>query len=193
MKRICMRDIVFFILLLAVPISAWIFVFKPRSRQIEVARTQIAAKQARLDKLEEVTGRIPDLGAEIERGESALVDWGHKLPDVEAVDEILEQITEIALANQLVVKSIRGQKPIPASMYMELPLRTTINGHFDGFYEFLLDLEALPRITRIKELRIERISGTDLPTGDAYPPGSMKAAFTLSIYYDSESTDREQS
>jgi type IV pilus assembly protein PilO len=178
-----LRDLIFAGVLLGVPVASYLFVFSPRNAQIKQAKTEIEAKQARLMDLSKLTGRIPDLGKEIQNWEEALKRLDEKLPDEEGVDAILGQITEIAQGNKLVVKNVKGEKAIPAALYMELPLRTTIEGSFDGFYQFLLDIEALPRITRVHNLTMARLEperGEDKPIA----PGSMRAEFVLSIYFD---------
>jgi type IV pilus assembly protein PilO len=72
---------------------------------------------------------------------------------------------------------------VPAALYLELPLKIIMEGEFDGYYQFLLELENLPRITRVHQLKLER--ETVGPGAEALPPGSMKAEFTLSIYFES--------
>ena len=51
--------------------------------------------------------------------------------------------------------------------------------NFDSYYQFLLELEKLPRITKIKQMRLEK---------DKANEGVMKAGFTLSIFFDSGSS-----
>ena len=63
-------------------------------------------------------------------------------------------------------------------------------GHFEldeSTREYLL--ENLPRITRMHNLRIDRIGGGGVANVDETPPGSMRAEFTLSIYFVDRSED----
>lgn len=181
--RFGLREAIFAAVLLAVPMASYFFVFSPRNGQIKLAKSEMQKKETRLAELHKLTGRIGDLDREIVNWEEALKRLDEKLPDQEGVDAILGQITELAQANKLLVRSIRGEKAIPAASYMELPLRTTIEGSFDGYYQFLLDIEALPRITRVHHLKMARLEsgrGEDRPI----TPGTMKAEFVLSIYFD---------
>ena len=99
---------------------------------------------------------------------------------------ILRQITEIARRNRLSVPKVEGQRPVPFGQYMELTLKTVIVGPFDGFYQFMLDLEDLPRITRIHQMKLARLVPKGPKEKDQdIPPGTMRAEFTLSIYYSS--------
>ncbi|MDZ4756468.1 MAG: type 4a pilus biogenesis protein PilO [Phycisphaerae bacterium] len=181
--KLGLRELVFAGVLLAVPIASYFFVFGPRNNQIKAAKVEMLRKETRLAELRKLTSRIGDLDREIVNWEEALKRLGEKLPDEEGIDAILGQITEIAKTNKLMVRSVKGEKTIPAAMAWELPLRTTVEGSFDGFYQFLLDIEALPRITRVHSMKMSRLEPSK---GDERPitPGTMKAEFVLSIYFD---------
>jgi Tfp pilus assembly protein PilO len=180
--RFGLRECIFAGVLLAVPLASYFFVFAPRNTQIKSAKAEMLAKETRLAELRKLTSRIGDLDREIVSWEEALKRLDEKLPDAEGVDAILGQITEIAEHNKLFVRSVKGEKAIPAAIAMELPLRTTVEGSFDSFYQFLLDLEALPRITRIHQLKMSRLEAS---RNDDKPimPGTMQAEFVLSIYF----------
>ena len=48
-------------------------------------------------------------------------------------------------------------------------------GDFSGFYEFVLQLEKLPRLTRITQMNLSKIHNHD---------GDMEAKLTLSIFFE---------
>jgi type IV pilus assembly protein PilO len=178
-----MRDLAFVAVLIAVPIASYFFVFAPRNDEIAKARAEINAKNVRLENLRRLTSRIGDLGREIVEREEELERLNQKLPDREGVDRILEQVTQLAQKSNLAVRSVKGEKVVPAGMAMELPLKTTIEGNFDGFYQFLLDVEALPRITRVHSMKISKLGMGPRDNPDEMVGGSMRAEFTLSIYF----------
>lgn len=179
------REFIFFIVLLAVPVAAYFYVFKPRNDEIKKANEEIAMKQARLDTLAAVAARIDDIGLEIERGRESVKTVEAKLPSAQDVEGILEQVWQTARRNALTLVSVKSEKPVPAALYMEQPLKVAMEGQFDGYYQFMLELENLPRITRIHQMKIEKakpVANGD--KDDALPPGSMKAEFILSIYFE---------
>ena len=175
--------LVFLIVLLAVPVASFIFVFMPRNEQIQLASEEVEVKQTRLDKLAEVADKIDDLGLAIERGRLSIELIDAKLPDEQDVEGMLEQVWRLAEGNGLSVKSVKSEQRVPAALYMELPLKTVLEGPFDGFYEFSLQLENLPRITRIHDMKLVRLGGARGTNNPDTPPGSMRAEFTLSIYF----------
>ena len=184
-----LRDLAFVAVLMAVPIASYFFVFAPRNDEIAKARAEISAKNVRLENLRRLTSRIGDLGREIVEREEELERLNQKLPDREGVDRILEQVTQLAQKSNLAVRSVKGEKVVPAGMAMELPLKTTIEGNFDGYYQFLLDVEALPRITRVHQMKIMKLGMGPRDDANAMVGGSMRAEFTLSIYFNDGSAN----
>jgi type IV pilus assembly protein PilO len=188
--RFGIREVIFILVLLAVPVASFWYLFKPRNQQISQASEEIKIKQAQLEKLNTVLSRIPDLGKAIDEGRTAINDIEKKLPYADDVEGILERVWQISRENRLLVKSVKSEKPVPYARYMELPLKTVIEGEFDGFYQFMLELEALPRITRINQLKLQKIIVKPGATDDPQPAaGDMRAEFTLSIYFESREQD----
>jgi type IV pilus assembly protein PilO len=181
--RFGLRELLFFIVLLTVPVASYFYLFKPRNESIKRAREEIAVKQANLEKLAEVSASIDDIGLAIEEGREKVELIEAKLPSEQDVEGILEQVWQLAKRNNLNVQSVKSDKPVPAALYMEQPLKMSMNGFFDGFYQFLLELENLPRITRIHQLKLERTDPRASVDKDL-PPGWMKAEFVLSIYFE---------
>ena len=180
--RFGFREFIFLIVLLSVPIVSLFYVFKPRNEDIKLALQEIAYKRTQLDALSVVNDQRTDLGLELEKLEAMIAKVEAKLPSKEDVEVILEQVWQITESNSLTVKSVKTDKSVPAAMYREQPLEMKVEGTFDGFYEFLLGVEKLERITRIHELKITRSRGGGR-SGNA-PGGSMRAEFTLSIYFE---------
>ena len=175
--RFGIRELIFVLLLLAMPVAAYVFVFQPRNEQIAQARQEIHQKQQKLEHLEAATKNITDLGQEIEKLSQTIELFEQKLPAQREVEVILKQVWELAAKHKLVPKSIRTDRPVNAAQYAELPILMSIHGDFDGFYSFLLDLEKLRRITRMPQMKLEKISSQE-------QEGQMEAHVVLSIYFD---------
>lgn len=179
--RFGIRELIFMVVLLAVPLASYVYVFKPRNEEIRTAKQEVEVKQARLNKLREVSSRIDDVELAIRQGELAIQVIENKLPSQQDVEIILEDIWKSAKKNKLAVKSVKNQKQLAAANYKEQPLKVVIEGSFTGFYEFLLDVEKLDRITRVHQLTIMRLSAGR--GGSGAPQGAVKAEFMLSIYF----------
>jgi type IV pilus assembly protein PilO len=186
-----LREFVFFVVLLAVPVASFFYLFKPQNDDIRQARTEIQAKQAKLDRLAQAAAKIDDMQQAIEQGRKSIELIEAKLPSEQGVENILEQVWQIAKRNKLMVRSVKSDNPVPAARYRELPLKVVMEGEFDGFYQFMLELENLPRITRMHQLKLARAAGKPGTPQDEMPPGSMRAEFTLSIYFEPQAPKGE--
>ncbi|MEA5557670.1 type IV pilus inner membrane component PilO [Nodularia spumigena] len=168
------RDLMMGLILVAVPLSSYLLVFGPQNKRIAESRAEIAHKRELLQQLQIETARNNDLMRANEEIAALIKQTEARLPDGKEVDNIVRQISELAVTSGLASPAVESGKPVAAAMYMEQPLKIVTNGDFRGFYEFLLQLERLPRITRLPDMAIERASDVD---------GNIKATFTLSIYF----------
>ncbi len=176
MIRFGFRELVFFLVLLSVPVAAWYFVFRPRNVEIELARQEISDKMIKLERLRQLESTIESLDEAIRTGQSAIQAVEAKLPSEQNIEEVVSKIAKTAKSHQLTILAMTTDDKIPAAQYMELPINIEIVGGFDGFYQFLLELERFERLTRIHNLTMER---QDDATGE------LAAAFDLSIYFES--------
>jgi Tfp pilus assembly protein PilO len=87
---------------------------------------------------------------------------------------VLEQVTVIAQKQGLKPKTIRTLKRKDNSGYIEQPLKMELEGNFSSFYSFLLELEKLPRIMKIRELELDKHTQQD---------GQITADFIVSIFF----------
>jgi type IV pilus assembly protein PilO len=175
------RQFVFFAVLLALPISSYFLVFKPQNREIEKARQEIGHKEALLGKLKEATAQTEDLQRANDQIKDAIAAIQARLPSTKEMDNVLRQVSNLAAKADLKVPQFKkSDKTAPAGLAFEQPLDIEITGDFDGFYQFLLDLEQLPRITRIPDLSIVRSDKVD---------GEMKTKLVLSVYYEGDGSE----
>ncbi|MCC7408217.1 MAG: type 4a pilus biogenesis protein PilO [Phycisphaeraceae bacterium] len=173
--RLGARELIFLLLLVAMPVAAYFMVFEPRNQQIREATEEIRQKQLKLKQLEAATGAIADLGLEIDKLTEAINVFEQKLPAQREVEVVLQQVWELAAAQKLVPKSVRTDKLIRQPEYSELPIKMTIVGNFDGFYAFLLDLEKMPRITQLPMLSLKKAKTDE---------GEMQAEMVLTIFFE---------
>ena len=175
--RFGIREFVLLGILLAMPLSSYWLVFRPQNQEIEQAEREIEHKRAMLEKLQVATSRNETLeGAnqEIREGIEAIEA---RLPSDKEIDSIVREVSRLAVESGLEQPGMTSGDPIRGSLYWEQPINMTLKGNFDGFYEFLLALEQMPRITRIPDLEIIRSRDRD---------GHLEAEFTLSIYFEGE-------
>lgn len=173
-----LRELMFFAVLIAMPISSYWFVFRPQNEEIEQAKMEIEHKEQMLEKLETATARNEDLQRANKEIEEGILTIESRLPSDKEVEVVLEDIATLAREAQLEMPKFRTKRPVPAATYMEQPLDMTIRGNFEDFYSFLLKVEEMERITRMPDLKIKKLDKVD---------GSMEASFTLAIYFEPNS------
>lgn len=170
-----LRQLFFFAVVLAVPLASYFYVFKPQNREIAKAKQEIEHKEAMLDKLRAATAQTADLREANEEIAESILAIEARLPTDKEMDDVLRQVSQIAARQGLKLPEFRKKdKPQLAGLALEQPIDVEITGDFDGYYQFLLELEQLPRITRITDMELVREEKSD---------GEMKANLKLSIYY----------
>jgi Tfp pilus assembly protein PilO len=177
------REIVFIVLLTAIPVAAWAFVFRPNNARKADMAAQIKSRQTKLQALNKATATIGDLKTEIASLEKAISFFRSKLPNENKMDQVLQEVYRLAKANQLNTKSIRTLKPKkeimvtdPSGPYGEQPISLELEGSFTGFYRFLLALERQPRIMRIQQMAMKKLLKA--------PEGHVRAECNVSVFFE---------
>lgn len=161
-------------LVLAIPVASYLLVFSPQNREIASAQLEISHKQEMLDKLRVETARNEDLAQANSDIASRISEIEARLPSTKEVDNIVRQISDLAVDSGLTPPTLASGKPIEAGTYWEQPLTVSTSGDFNGYYRFLQKLERLPRITRIPDFTLRRDPKND---------GRVVIEFTLSIFF----------
>jgi Tfp pilus assembly protein PilO len=179
--RFGLRETIFVVVLMCIPVSAWWFVLRPMNERKAEMIKEIEANQEKLRALNRVTGTIGDLQKEIEARRQAIDYFQAKLPSEKEIDRVLEEVWRLAETNRLITKSIRTLKRKQSSLTSgggpsEQPIAVQLEGDFHGFYTFLQALENQPRIMRIQEMSLGKLR-------DA-PEGSVKASFEMFVFFE---------
>ena len=173
------RKIVFFILLVGLAVVGYRFMIKPANKNLADAQAKVDAKMEQLIKFEEATAAAEDLNKQLEKLQEAIEFFESKLPPTSQIHEVLEQVTVIAQKQGLKAKTIRTLSTKDNSGYVEQPLKMELEGNFSSFYSFLLELEKLPRIMKLRELELKKKNSFE---------GEISANFIVSIFFQNETS-----
>jgi Tfp pilus assembly protein PilO len=139
---------------------------------------KIAAREKDLADLERATAGVKDISAKIDELKEAIAFFESKLPQEKEMENILSEVWRMAEAHQLTIKTVKTFKSERSAGYSEQPIGMTMAGDFkDSFYAFMLQLERLPRLTRVSKMDLKKINDRD---------GQMEAHVTLSIFFEPE-------
>ncbi len=172
-----MRKLLFFIVLVCISLLAYWFMIKPANMSIRERRSNIEIKLAKLDKFEQTTTMASGLSKQLEDLKRAVDFFESKLPPKSEIHKMLEQVTLIVQKRGLEPKTIKTLKRKKNNGYIEQPIKMELTGDFKSFYAFLLDVERLPRIMKIRELRLTKLSRSQ---------GGVRANFIVSIFFQDE-------
>lgn len=171
------RKIVFFVLLVGLSAAGYQYMIRPANARLAEAKTRVDTKIAQLTKFEEATAAAEDLNKQLEQLQEAIDFFESKLPPTSQISEVLHQVTVIAQKQGLQTKAIRTLVCKDNNGYVEQPLKMELVGNFSSFYCFLLELEKLPRIMKIRELTLDKQKDNE---------GQISADFIISIFFQNE-------
>lgn len=172
-----LRKVVFFALLVGVTVVGYEYMIKPANKNLADTKARVDAKLAKLASYEKAISATEDLTKQLEQLEEAISFFESRLPPTSKIHEVLEQVTVIAQKEGLTPKTIRTLPKKNNSGYIEQPLRMELVGNFRSFYSFLLELEKLPRIMKLRELGLTKQSDGE---------GRIAADFVVSIFFQNE-------
>ncbi len=173
------RKAVFSILLVGVAVVGYQYMIKPANKHLAETKGRVETKMAQLADFEKATAAAEDLTKQLEQLEEAIEFFESKLPPKSQIHEVLEQVTMIAQKQGLEPKTIRTLARKDNSGYIEQPLKMELEGNFSSFYSFLLELEKLPRIMKLRELQLEKHKNNE---------GQIAADFVVSIFFQNKTS-----
>jgi type IV pilus assembly protein PilO len=174
-----LRKIVFFVLLVGVACVAYQFMIKPANKTFADQKAKVDEKLDKLAEFEQATSAAESLNKQLEELQQAVEFFESKLPPTSEIDKVLRDVTVISEEQGLKPKTIRTLKRKDNSGYIEQPLNMELVGDFTSFYSFLLELEKLPRIMKMRELQLTKHKDEE---------GKIATKFTVSIFFQNKSS-----
>jgi len=142
--------------------------------QRKALRADIRVKKKALADLMVATAGVDDLNRKAGELEHAIEFFRSKLPQEREMDKILDELSNIASENNLKTKTIKPLKIERSPGYSEQPIQMSLSGDFGGYYQFMLQLERLPRVTRVMQMTLHKNQRD----------GEVTADMTLSVYFE---------
>ena len=172
------RELVFVAAMLGLLAASYLLVFKKAAERRAKVEADIVNKQRALTELDRATAGISDVNAKIEELQKAIAFFEGKLPQEKEIDKVLREVWQMAESKQLTIKTIKTMRSERNANYSEQPIEMSLAGDFkESFYAFMLQLEQLPRLTRVHRMELKKINDRD---------GQMEAQLQLSIFFEPE-------
>ena len=174
--KIGFREIIFLTVMAGLLAVAFLFFKKSDKKRVDLL-ADIRKEQSDLTNLRTATAGIADMNKKLDELQQAITFFESKLPAEKEMDKILKEVWQMAESNNLTTKKVQTLRSDRSSNFSEMPIQLSLSGDFNGFYSFLLQLEKLPRITRITDMKLAKINDRD---------GEMTAQMTMSIFFEPE-------
>ena len=171
------REIIFIVVMLGLLGCSYFLVLTKAQQKVQAQERKIEEKQKALADLERATAGVADIDRKVEELQEAIKFFEKKLPQEREMDLILKEVWQMAEQNKLTTKTIRTMKSVRGAAYSEQPIEMNLSGDFAGFYEFMLHLERLPRLTRVQNMSLDKINGQE---------GQMETKLLISIFFEPE-------
>lgn len=168
------RHIIFFALNVAMVYISYAYMIKPANKHLADQRIEIDSNRRKLAELDGYLADSKDLNEQLEQMENAIREFESKLPPHSEIHTVLENVTLIAQRHGLVPKTIKALKNTESGGYIEQPLEMELHGNFNSYYAFMLELERMDRITKIRKMSLKKQSKEE---------GQTVATFTMSIFF----------
>jgi type IV pilus assembly protein PilO len=172
--RFGFRELIFIALIIGLATASGFVLKKSVDKKDRLAK-EVESRKKELNDLKQATAGIEDVGRKTAELKQAIQFFESKLPQEKEIDKILKEVWQTAEANALQIRTVKTLRAEKAANYSEQPIEMTLAGDFNGFYSFLLQLEKLPRITRITQMNLSKMSERE---------GMMQARLTISIFFE---------
>lgn len=172
-----LRKLVFFVVVLGIALVAYQYMIKPANENLAQTKKSLRQNLDKLREFEEATAAAKDLSEQLEQLQEAIKFFESKLPPTSEIHKVLKNVTVIAQKQGLRPKTIKTLKMKDNSGYIEQPLEMQLVGNFNSFYSFLLELEKLPRIMKIRELKLDKARQQE---------GQIMADMVVSIFFQNQ-------
>jgi Tfp pilus assembly protein PilO len=172
-----LRKGLFFALLVSITYIGYRYMIKPANNALVEKRKNLDDKLLKLSKFEghdQSAITAENLNNQLNQLREAIKSLEDKLPPTNEIDKVLQSITVIVQKQGLKPKTIRTLKQKHDSGYVEQPLKMELSGDFNSFYSFLLELERLDRIMKIRNLELKKQFKKE---------GEIAANFVISIFF----------
>lgn len=170
------KKIIFYASLIGLTILSYQFMIRPANKALAEQQDRIQGKSEKLAEFEKAVQAAYNLNVQLQQLQQAVDFFESKLPPTSEIYRVLEQVTLIAQKQGLQPRTIRTLVAKTNSGYVEQPLKMELEGDFDSFYSFLLELEKLPRIMKLRSLDLKKNNNID---------GTIVADFTISVFFQS--------
>jgi type IV pilus assembly protein PilO len=147
--------------------------YRPQNQRQQSLASQIALKQRELQEGRTHTSVLPEVATEVERLRARVERSKKSIPRQQDLPQFIRDVSQLGQQASLRKPAFKPGTPARADLVSELPIQMTFEGDFVNVYSFLRNLEEMPRLTRVRDMKLV---GKDRA-------GQVKVTISMNIYF----------
>jgi len=149
-------------------------VVAPNMRNLRTTRQRISNLQGDLQMLNLRVEKAMRVFEAVRNRESALARFNAAIPKRVQLGEFLEEVDRLAQDAGLKNKNVTPSEVFAQRDLGCLPIQINFSGEFSSVYEFLENVEKLPRVARVQQVEL---------VADDESPNELNSSMTLHVYF----------
>ncbi len=164
--------------------AAFCFLFLgPQRRDLSTLLASARAMRSQLARGTGATAGLPRTAADVQRANDLLVDYRTRITPTADVGSFVEEVSAVAARFGLRDRRIVPLIPEMRGSIMVLPIRISFESGFAESFNFLRNVERLPRAVRVTEFIVERLLEPSEEPVDG-EGGDLRTELTMRIFYE---------
>jgi type IV pilus assembly protein PilO len=150
---------------------------EPANQSLKETQKRIEDKKEKLTEIERVKSTAENLSKRLDSLEKTIKVLESRLPPESEIHKVLRQVSTIAGTQGLETTTVRTLKTTENKGYIEQPLKLELKGKYSGFYSFLIELEKLPRVMQVRQLKVMKQKDME---------GLVQVNLVVSVFFEKE-------
>lgn len=119
------------------------------------------------------TSALPEVASEVERLRARLERSKKSIPKQQDLPQFIRDVSQLSQQASLKKPAFKPGTPARLDLVSELPIHMTFEGDFVNVYSFLRNLEEMPRLTRVRDMKLTSRDRN----------GQIKVQMSMNIYF----------
>ena len=154
----------------------YLFGYRSQDRRQKELTALLAERERDLKASKTQTRILPEVATEVDRLRARLERSKKSIPKQQDLAPFIREVTQLGQQASLRKPLIEPKPAARGARVSELPISLTFDGDFVNVYSFLRNLEEMPRLTRIRQMKITSKDKT----------GQVRGQVLLNIYFQPE-------
>ena len=148
-------DILFVVLIIVLLGGAYLAIFHRGVTRYFYLKTQEKVLLESLKSASAVNHTLKGYQEQISVITKKLNEFNERLPREKNIDEILKQVTQVAVRTGVELRTIEPQDIVEGGIYNKFPIKIRLKSTFKDCFRFFVKLERLPRILQLEKLSMK--------------------------------------